>query len=268
SRRKRSSNASPTRRLTADTPSRSGRSSRPRISATIFRTRCARVTLACARASNEVHLNRYSRFRFASACEPRSDGADGQSDRRDAGARRIARYRRARREYGRVFDRPKERPLDRHRRTVRRIEGSRRRLRALRRAGSRCGARLDQSLPRRARQRCDVLRPRGLAHAVMPARELDATIAAIWRIGSPKLIATLSRLLNDVGRAEDVAQDAFVTALAQWPDEGIPRNPGGWLMTVAKRRAIDDIRRNETLARKARVFAYDITGAAPADDFA
>src|SRR5690348_10752846 len=102
----------------------------------------------------------------------------------------------------------------------------------------------------------------------MPARELDATIAAIWRIESPKLIATLSRLLNDVGRAEDVAQDAFVTALSQWPDAGIPRNPGGWLMTVARRRAIDDIRRSETLARKAVVFAHDIAASLPADEFA
>jgi predicted RNA polymerase sigma factor len=75
------------------------------------------------------------------------------------------------------------------------------------------------------------------------------TIAAIWRIESPKLIASLSRMLRDVGRAEDLAQDAFVAALSQWPDEGIPRNPGAWLMTAAKRRAIDQIRRNETLHR-------------------
>ena len=73
--------------------------------------------------------------------------------------------------------------------------------------------------------------------------ELHATIAAIWRIESPKLIARLSRMLRDVGRAEDLAQDAFVAALAQWPEEGIPRNPGAWLMTIAKRRAIDQIRR-------------------------
>jgi predicted RNA polymerase sigma factor len=75
------------------------------------------------------------------------------------------------------------------------------------------------------------------------------TIAAIWRIESPKLIASLSRMLRDVGRAEDLAQDAFVAALSQWPDEGIPRNPGAWLMTAAKRRAIDQVRRNETLHR-------------------
>lgn len=72
---------------------------------------------------------------------------------------------------------------------------------------------------------------------------VQETIAAIWRIESPKLIAALARLTRDVGRAEDLAQDAFVAALAQWPDEGIPRNPGAWLMTAAKRRAIDQIRR-------------------------
>jgi RNA polymerase sigma factor (sigma-70 family) len=79
--------------------------------------------------------------------------------------------------------------------------------------------------------------------------DLDGAIAAIWRIESPRLIATLSRLSRDVARAEDLAQDAFVAALSQWPDEGIPHNPGAWLMTTAKRRAIDQIRRNETLNR-------------------
>lgn len=85
----------------------------------------------------------------------------------------------------------------------------------------------------------------------MSAGDVQGTIAAIWRIESPKLIARLSRMLRDVGRAEDFAQDAFVSALAQWPDEGIPRNPGAWLMTAAKRRAIDAIRRDETLKRRA-----------------
>ena len=79
---------------------------------------------------------------------------------------------------------------------------------------------------------------------------LHAGIAAIWRIESPKLIARLSRMVRDVGRAEDLAQDTFVSALSQWPEEGIPRNPGAWLMTTAKRRAIDEIRRDETLQRK------------------
>lgn len=83
----------------------------------------------------------------------------------------------------------------------------------------------------------------------MSSGDPHGTIAAIWRIESPKLIATLSRMLRDVARAEDLAQDAFVAALSQWPDEGIPRNPGAWLMTAARRRAIDQIRRNETQER-------------------
>ena len=92
----------------------------------------------------------------------------------------------------------------------------------------------------------------------MSAGDLQATIAAIWRIESPKLIARLSRIVHDVGRAEDLAQDAFVSALAQWPDEGIPRNPGAWLMTIAQRRAVDLIRREETLARTTERFAREL----------
>lgn len=88
---------------------------------------------------------------------------------------------------------------------------------------------------------------------------LDSTIGAIWRIESPKLIARLSRMMRDVGRAEDLAQDAFVAALSQWPDEGIPRNPGAWLMTTAKRRAIDQIRRDKTMARKSQELAFELS---------
>ena len=74
-------------------------------------------------------------------------------------------------------------------------------------------------------------------------------IEAIWRIDSPKLIARLSRIVRDVGLAEELAQDAFVSALTQWPEEGIPRNPGAWLMASAKRRAIDRWRRDQRLER-------------------
>jgi RNA polymerase sigma factor (sigma-70 family) len=95
-----------------------------------------------------------------------------------------------------------------------------------------------------------------------------AAIAAIWRIESPKLIARLSRMVRDVSRAEDLAQDAFVSALAQWPDTGIPRNPGAWLMTTAKRRAIDRIRRDETLQRKTEEFAYEFSSDGSQSDFA
>ncbi|MBP1989868.1 RNA polymerase sigma factor [Paenibacillus eucommiae] len=69
------------------------------------------------------------------------------------------------------------------------------------------------------------------------------TIDAIWRMESAKLIAVLTRMVRDVGLAEDLAQDALVIALERWPDTGIPDNPGAWLMTTAKRRAIDFMRR-------------------------
>ncbi len=73
--------------------------------------------------------------------------------------------------------------------------------------------------------------------------DTDRTIEAIWRIESPRLIATLVRLVRDVGLAEELAQDAFVIALEQWPRKGIPRNPGAWLMATAKHRAVDLVRR-------------------------
>jgi RNA polymerase sigma factor (sigma-70 family) len=74
-------------------------------------------------------------------------------------------------------------------------------------------------------------------------------IEAVWRIEAARLIAGLAGLVRDVGLAEELAQDALVAALEQWPESGVPRNPGAWLMTVSKRRAIDLIRRNERLER-------------------
>jgi RNA polymerase sigma factor (sigma-70 family) len=83
------------------------------------------------------------------------------------------------------------------------------------------------------------------------ARQLTASaITAVWRAESTRLVAALTRLTHDVGTAEDLTQDALVAALEQWPASGIPRNPAGWLMTIAKRRGIDGIRRAETLRRK------------------
>jgi RNA polymerase sigma factor, sigma-70 family len=76
------------------------------------------------------------------------------------------------------------------------------------------------------------------------------TVDAIWRIESPKLIAGLTRMVRDVGLAEDLAHDALVIALERWPASGIPDNPGAWLMTTAKRRAIDLLRRNKLRDRK------------------
>jgi len=75
-------------------------------------------------------------------------------------------------------------------------------------------------------------------------------IDAVWRIESPRLIAGLTRMVGDIGTAEDLAQDALVTALEKWPDQGVPDNPGAWLMAAAKRRAIDVLRRGTMLERK------------------
>ncbi|UQZ83014.1 putative ECF RNA polymerase sigma factor SigI [Paenibacillus konkukensis] len=84
----------------------------------------------------------------------------------------------------------------------------------------------------------------------MSRSDTGRTIDAIWRIESPKLIAGLTRMVRDVGLAEDLAQDALVIALERWPELGIPDNPGAWLMTTAKRRAIDLLRRNKLRDRK------------------
>lgn len=78
----------------------------------------------------------------------------------------------------------------------------------------------------------------------------QAAIEAVIRMESARLIAGLARLTGDVGLAEDLAQDAVVAALEQWPEQGVPRNPGAWLTTVARRRAIDTFRRNADLQRK------------------
>src|SRR2546427_6027221 len=83
-----------------------------------------------------------------------------------------------------------------------------------------------------------------------PDDEIHRTIDAVWRIESPRLIAGLTRIVRDVGLAEDLAQDALVAALEQWPASGVPDNPGAWLMATAKHRAIDHFRRNTRLDRK------------------
>ena len=80
--------------------------------------------------------------------------------------------------------------------------------------------------------------------------DAHGAIDAVWRIESPRLIAGLARTVGDVGLAEDLAQDALVAALEQWPGSGVPDNPGAWLMTTARRRAIDGMRRDATLRRK------------------
>jgi predicted RNA polymerase sigma factor len=75
-------------------------------------------------------------------------------------------------------------------------------------------------------------------------------IDAVRRIESPRLVAGLARMVRNVGLAEDLAQDALVAALEQWPESGVPDNPGAWLMAVAKRRAIDLMRRSANLERR------------------
>ena len=84
----------------------------------------------------------------------------------------------------------------------------------------------------------------------MTASETHRAIEAVWRIESAKLIAGLARIVRDVGRAEDLAQDALVAALEQWPASGVPNNPGAWLMATAKHRAIDAMRRDALHERK------------------
>ncbi|HEX5145499.1 MAG TPA: RNA polymerase sigma factor [Conexibacter sp.] len=85
-----------------------------------------------------------------------------------------------------------------------------------------------------------------------------AAIDAVWRIESPRLIAGLTRLVRDVGLAEDLAQDALVAALEQWPQSGVPDNPGAWLMATAKHRGIDVLRRGTVLGRKQEQIAHEL----------
>jgi RNA polymerase sigma-70 factor (ECF subfamily) len=82
------------------------------------------------------------------------------------------------------------------------------------------------------------------------ASDAHRAIDAVWRIESARLIAGLARIVGDLGLAEDLAQDALVAALKQWPESGVPDNPGAWLMATAKHRAIDQLRRNTRLERK------------------
>ncbi len=92
----------------------------------------------------------------------------------------------------------------------------------------------------------------------MDAPETHRAIDAVWRIESARLIAALTRVVRDVGLAEDLAHDALVAALEQWPASGIPNNPGAWLMATAKHRAIDHFRRNKLLERKHEEIGRDL----------
>ncbi len=92
----------------------------------------------------------------------------------------------------------------------------------------------------------------------MTATSTHAAIDAVWRIESAKLIAGLTRIVGDVGLAEDLAQDALVAALERWPESGVPDNPGAWLMATAKHRAIDQLRRRTMLERKHGELGYEL----------
>jgi RNA polymerase sigma factor (sigma-70 family) len=88
--------------------------------------------------------------------------------------------------------------------------------------------------------------------------DLQQTVDAVWRMEAAKIVATLTRAVGDVGLAEDLAADALVDALTQWPSSGVPRNAGAWLTTVAKRKAIDHWRRQENLDVKYAAMARDL----------
>ncbi|HTX41176.1 MAG TPA: RNA polymerase sigma factor [Acidobacteriaceae bacterium] len=88
--------------------------------------------------------------------------------------------------------------------------------------------------------------------------DVDRTIEAVWKIESTRLIAAIARVTRDIGIAEELAQDAMVAALERWPEEGIPENPAAWLMTAAKRRAIDSLRRGQMLVQKHEEIAREL----------
>src|ERR1700693_5862339 len=90
------------------------------------------------------------------------------------------------------------------------------------------------------------------------ATDTHGAIEAVWRIESARLIAGIARIVRDVGVAEDLAQDALVAALEQWPTSGVPDNPGAWLMATAKYRAIDQIRRSTLLERKHEQLGHEL----------
>ena len=92
----------------------------------------------------------------------------------------------------------------------------------------------------------------------MSATPVEKTIEAVWRIEQAKIIAAIARMVRDVGLAEEFAQDALVTALAQWPEKGVPDKPAAWLMATGKRRAIDHLRRAKMLDRKHGEIGYDM----------
>ena len=102
----------------------------------------------------------------------------------------------------------------------------------------------------------------------MATRDVNRTVEAVWRIESARLIAGLARVVRDVGVAEDLAQEALVAALEQWPESGVPDNPGAWLMATARHRGIDRLRRAEVHERKTQELGREIERQVDAPDLA
>ncbi|CAN7615564.1 RNA polymerase sigma factor [Bradyrhizobium sp. LjRoot220] len=92
----------------------------------------------------------------------------------------------------------------------------------------------------------------------MTAADIQRTVVAVWRIEQPRLLTSLSRMLRDVPLAEDLSQEALLAAIEHWPVTGVPDKPGAWLMAIAKRRALDHLRRRQMLARKHEIVARDM----------
>ncbi|WP_369272891.1 RNA polymerase sigma factor [Streptomyces sp. R11] len=99
-----------------------------------------------------------------------------------------------------------------------------------------------------------------------PTADPHGTIETVFRIESPRVIAAVARMVRDVGIAEELAQDALVAALEQWPRDGVPDNPGAWLMAAARHRAVDLIRRRENYARKLAQIGRDLETTAPPEE--
>src|SRR5580658_7562415 len=91
----------------------------------------------------------------------------------------------------------------------------------------------------------------------MADSQIRHTIEAVWRMESAKIIAKLTRMLRQIGLAEEFAQDALVSALEQWPRAGVPDKPGAWLMTAAKNRALDELRHRKLIERTSDAIAHE-----------
>ena len=92
----------------------------------------------------------------------------------------------------------------------------------------------------------------------MTEADIQRTVLAVWRIEQPRLLTSLSRMLRDVPLAEDLTQEALLAAIEHWPATGVPEKPGAWLMAIAKRRALDHLRRGQMIVRKHAIVAWDM----------